>query len=57
MEVIRKIWSYLNFFKKQDAPNDEKMSFNLRAMHTINKISLLMFLFALVFMILKWTVL
>lgn len=56
MEVLRKIWSYLNFFKKQEAPTEKGTSFNLRAMHTINKISLLMFLGAIIFLVLKWTV-
>ncbi|WP_439882881.1 DUF6728 family protein [Pontibacter sp. MBLB2868] len=39
------------FFRKKD-PN-RKTSFNLRAMHTINKISMLMFLMAIVYFIIK----
>lgn len=39
------------FFRKKD-PNAPK-SFNLKAMHTINKISILMFLFAVVVMIVR----
>ncbi|MEM0939382.1 MAG: DUF6728 family protein [Bacteroidota bacterium] len=39
------------FFRKKD-PNRPK-NFNLRAMHTINKISMLMFLFAVIVMIIR----
>ena len=39
------------FFRKKD-PNRPK-SFNLKAMHTINKISILMFLFAVIVMIVR----
>ena len=39
------------FFRKKD-PNRHK-SFNLKAMHTINKISILMFLFAVIVMIVR----
>ena len=39
------------FFRKKD-PNRPK-SFNLKAMHTINKISILMFLGALIVMIVR----
>ncbi|MEP0987205.1 DUF6728 family protein [Ekhidna sp.] len=39
------------FFRKKD-PNRPK-SFNLRAMHTINKISILMFLGAVIIMIVR----
>lgn len=37
------------FFRKKD-PN-RKSTFNLRAMHTINKISILMFLAAIIYFI------
>ncbi len=40
------------FFRKKD-PN-RRSNFNLRAMHTINKISMLMFLGALIYMIFKF---
>lgn len=57
MEIWRKIVSYLSF-KKQEAPGEEpEMSFNLKAMHTINKISLLMFIGALIFLFVKWVIL
>ncbi|MEM6814219.1 MAG: DUF6728 family protein [Bacteroidota bacterium] len=39
------------FFRKKD-PNRPK-NFNLRAMHTINKVSMLMFLFAVIVMIIR----
>ena len=39
------------FFRKKD-PNRPK-NFNIKAMHTINKISILMFLFAVVVMIVR----
>ncbi|SIT79405.1 DUF6728 family protein [Pontibacter indicus] len=39
------------FFRKND-PN-RKSNFNLRAMHTINKISILMFLAAMVYFVIK----
>ncbi len=39
------------FFRKKD-PN-RKTNFNLRTMHTINKISILMFLAGLVYFIIK----
>ena len=39
------------FFRKKD-PN-RKSNFNLRAMHTINKISILMFLAAIIYFIIK----
>jgi hypothetical protein len=40
------------FFRKKD-PN-RKSNFNLRAMHTINKISMLMFLMCLIVIIVRW---
>ena len=40
---------FLRVFKKPK--EGEPTSFNLRTMHTINKISILMFLFALIVMI------
>lgn len=55
MEFLRKIGSYLSM-RRQRGMDGGKPPFNLRAMHTINKISILMFLGALVFLVLKWTV-
>jgi len=51
MEIFRKIWGYLNplnWFKK------ESKDLNLRFMHGINKISLVIFLIALVYLIRIW---
>ena len=39
------------FFRKKDP--DRKSNFNLKAMHTINKISILMFLMAVIVMIVR----
>lgn len=49
--IIKKFFSYLAFWKKPEpgAPD----SFNLRMMHGINKISIVMFLFALVVIIIR----
>jgi hypothetical protein len=52
MEVWRKIVSYITF-KKQAAPANGSNGFNLKAMHTINKISILMFLVGLVVLAIK----
>jgi len=40
------------FFRKKD-PN-RKTNFNLRTMHTINKISMLMFLVGFIYLVFKW---
>ncbi|MBA9077313.1 MULTISPECIES: DUF6728 family protein [Rufibacter] len=40
------------FFRKKD-PN-RKTNFNLRTMHTINKISMLMFLCGFIYLVLRW---
>lgn len=53
---FKKFWSYLNFFKPQQAPTEHGMSFNLRAMHTINRISIFMLLGAIIFLFFKWVV-
>jgi len=49
--VFKKLAHYLdprNIFKKGDGP------FNLRVMHGINRISILMFLFCLGILVYKW---
>jgi hypothetical protein len=53
MKTLTKIGSYIAFWKKQ--PTDEPSSFNLKMMHGINRISILMFLFALIVMIYRYT--
>jgi hypothetical protein len=55
MDFLRKIAAYLSF-RRQVGVDGQKPPFNLRAMHTINKISIMMFLAALVFVALKWWV-
>lgn len=57
MEIWRKLLSYISF-KKQEIPGEEKeININLRAMHIINKISIFMFLAAMVFLFVKWVIL
>lgn len=51
-EVWKKIVSYLSL-RRQKSPDGEPVSFNLRAMHTINKISIFMFIVALVIIFFK----
>jgi hypothetical protein len=49
--IFKKIASYL-MFKKQG--NGEKQNLNLRVMHGINRISILMFLMAIIVMFVKF---
>ena len=50
MEIWKKIIGYITFRKPDpDAPN----TFNLRMMHGINKISILMFLVGMIYLILR----
>ncbi len=49
--MFKKFISYVTFWKKQDA--DSPSSFNLKMMHGINKISILMFLLALIIIIVR----
>jgi hypothetical protein len=48
--IFKKIWNYLTFKKDKDS----KSNFNLRMMHGINKISLFMFLIAIVVMLFRF---
>ena len=48
----QKIWAYLTF--KAPAEGEEKANFSLRTMHTINKISLFMFIIGMIILIIKW---
>ena len=50
--IFAKIWAYLTF-KKPD-PNATPPNFSLRAMHLINKISILLFLVGMIILITKW---
>ncbi|MFN4971752.1 MAG: DUF6728 family protein [Bacteroidota bacterium] len=49
--IVKKFLSYLTFWKKPD-PNAPH-SFNLKMMHGINKISIIMFLFALIVILIR----
>ncbi|MDP1727510.1 MAG: hypothetical protein Q8M15_12055 [Bacteroidota bacterium] len=49
--MLNKFISYLKFWKK--APADSSSSFNLKVMHGINRISILLFLFALMVIIFR----
>ena len=51
MEVVKKILGYINIFKKRDP--DAPTNLNLKFMHGINRISILMFLAAVIYMIVK----
>lgn len=46
--IFKKIWSYLSF-QKQDGPKNT----NIKIMHGINRISLLMFLGAVIVMVVR----
>ena len=47
---VREVFGY--FFRKRSP--DRKTNFNLRVMHGINKISIIMFLFGIMFLISKY---
>ena len=49
--MFKKFMSYVTFWKKQDT--DSPSSFNIKVMHGINKISILMFLMALIVIIVR----
>ncbi len=49
MEILNKIWSYITFKKNPEAKGNSY----LRAMHGINKLSIAMFLVALVVLAIK----
>lgn len=51
--MIQKFLSYLTFWKKR-GDDYATLPFNLRMMHGINRISILMFVIALVFMAVKY---
>ena len=54
MEVWKKIVSYVTFRPQEHAEGQER-NFNLKAMHFINKLSLLMFLIGLIVLIIRWS--
>jgi hypothetical protein len=49
MEILRKIWGYV-IFKKN---TDPEKNLNLKVMHGINKLSILMFLVGMIVLIYK----
>jgi hypothetical protein len=51
MEVLRKIFGYINIFKKRDP--DAPSNLNLKFMHGINRISILLFLGGLIYLLVK----
>ena len=53
--ILKKFLSYITFWKGNQ--NDGDASFNLKMMHRINKISILMFLIAILIMIVKFVIL
>jgi hypothetical protein len=53
--MFNKFLSYIQFWKKQPHA-DSSSSFNLRMMHGINRLSILMFLLAVIFMAIKYLV-
>lgn len=52
--MLEKFLSYIAFWKKR--PAGEKVSLNLRMMHGINRISILLFILAVIFMIFKYLI-
>jgi len=49
--IFKKIMSYLTF--KKQVEQGQKASFNLRAMHGMNRISILIFFVAIIIMIVR----
>jgi hypothetical protein len=49
--IFKKIMSYLTF--KKQVEQGQKPSFNLRAMHGMNRISILIFFVAIIIMIIR----
>ena len=53
MIVLKRLLDYLNIFKNVNGKGD-KGGVNLKMMHGINRISIVMFLIAIVIIIYKW---
>jgi hypothetical protein len=49
MEILNKIWGYITFKKNPEAKGNSYLS----AMHSINKLSIAMFLMAIIVLIIK----
>ncbi|MEM7039796.1 MAG: DUF6728 family protein [Bacteroidota bacterium] len=56
MGFWQKFGSYISF-RRQEVDEKHRRNFNLRAMHTINKISIFMFIAAGIFLFVKWVIL
>jgi hypothetical protein len=50
--ILQKFKSYL-LLKKDPQTTEGKPNFNLKMMHGINKISILLFLFSMIFLVIK----
>ena len=49
MEILKKLWGYLTLKKNPEASGNT----NLKVMHGINKLSIIMFLFGMIVLIYK----
>jgi hypothetical protein len=52
--MVQKFLSYITFWKKDESANSG--NFNLKIMHGINKISIFMFLLAVIFLVIKYMI-
>ena len=52
--MIKKIVTYLTFWKKDES--NKSANFNVKVMHKINKISIFMFLIAIVFLLVRYLI-
>jgi hypothetical protein len=50
MEILKKFWGYITF-KKSDNPDK---NVNLKLMHGINRITIIMFILGMIFLISKY---
>lgn len=51
--ILKKIWSYLTFKKQDNLSEKAEKNINLKMMHGINRISIIMFLIGIIFVIIK----
>lgn len=49
LSILKKLWAYLTLRRDKEFANNK----NLRMMHGINKISLFLFLFAIIYLIVR----
>lgn len=50
MEILKKFWGYVTFQKS----NNPEKNFNLKVMHGINRVSILLFLLGIVYLVSKY---